>query len=113
MAGISVPLYPHIGLLLTYLKQIKTMNTFKGTPGEWRTFTDDANQPCVVANDRALAFLPPKHPDMEANLKLLAASKQMMEALQAISGAEAWITDPKVKGLWNKYVYPALSAALD
>jgi hypothetical protein len=92
------------------------MNTFKGTPGEWRTFTDDANQPCVVANDRALAFLPPKHPDTEANLKLLAASKQMMEALQAILAREEVKRNlgiPQIEKKLFDNAKAALSAALD
>lgn len=45
--------------------------------------------------------------DMEYdNLRVLA--NQLHAALKSIAGAEAWISDEKVKGLWQSKIYPAI-----
>lgn len=45
--------------------------------------------------------------DMEyENLRIIA--NQLHSALKSIAGAEAWISDEKVKELWSKKVYPAI-----
>jgi hypothetical protein len=49
--------------------------------------------------------------EAEANAKLISAAPEMLEALIQINGAQAWISDHKVKSLWDKYVVPAIQQA--
>ena len=36
---------------------------------------------------------------------------ELLEALSSITGAEAWINDPRVKNIWKEKIYPAINKA--
>lgn len=49
--------------------------------------------------------------ERRANAQLIAAAPKMLKALEDIQGIEAFITDTKMKELFQKKVYPAIQKA--
>lgn len=97
------------------------MNTFKGTPGPWK-FEQYRSiiQQGAIFNDKnsKVADIPRiiqgGCPESEANGKLIAASKQMMEALQElVSAADLALGSTTYDEPWLFKAKAALSAALD
>lgn len=93
----------------------------KHTPGEW--ILSKCGDPKVLIGEKYnsntdaefTAFVTHSTTEVEkalVNAKLIAAAPEMLEALIAISGAEAWINDGIVKRQFQK-VYKAIKKATE
>lgn len=92
------------------------MSTFNGTPGPWIQHERTSENTVLITLESnvilAMAYSLPQRETVEANAKAISAVPEMIKALQAISGAEAFISDPHVKSLWHLHVYPAIEKAI-
>jgi hypothetical protein len=109
------------------------MNTFKGTPGEWTinsvetAFCDIGVKSPLIKDGKVVPGFTFKRVarcdhlsdwgvESEANGKLIAASKQMMEALQEcvlLYGSAGWSNLTEAEKSLLEKMEAALSAALD
>jgi hypothetical protein len=109
-------------------KNNRNNSEMKYTPGPWRVENG------VIQDHNALAVFGPRehtqpgYPDNciclvspgdqvteidKANAAVIAAAPQMLDALMSIRGLEPWISDDKMRQLFQKKVYGAINAALN
>jgi len=102
------------------------MENSKHTPGPWKIgIAKNQNNALAVFDSRAEVGNNPKdhrcicivtEPEMadkedEANAALIAAAPDLLKALKALAGLEAWIQDRELKEMFQKRVYSAIAKA--